>query len=403
MTDGTSEGSTTEATTAPTTETTTATTTDTEGAECDPVPTPPPTYEPAYACFVAPDRLGACEECVDECLLEKLNEAITGDPFFCSATGLIVLCGPDPKGKEGECCYHAAHLGVVCEGRPLRVDGEVRAAPVITRGDWSRAELEGLEVGGIEATTRAALAAAWAEDAAMEHASIAGFARLILELMREGAPAGLIAEAQAALGDEVEHARACFAIAGALAGAPRGPGGLSLAGLSLGESAALSEGSGGAGAREGLARLAVETLIEGCVGETLAAALAKVAGAQARAPRVRELLRGIGADEARHAALAWKIVGWAIELGGAAVRAAVEQALAAAMARPPQVRDVPEGAEAASWQAWGRLSAAAEAATIRETMRSVIAPCAAALLGEAGRRRSPAPAGQRDMCSPAAV
>jgi hypothetical protein len=342
------------------------------------VPVPPPSYEPAYACFPLPDGLSSCEECGEEdCLLGKLNEVITGDPFFCSATGLIVLCGPDPKAKEGECCYHAAHLGVVCEGRPLRVDGEVRAAAVVRREGWSMSGPWGLDVGALDVTTRAALAAAWAEDAAMEHASIAGFARLILELMREGAPAGLIMEAQAALGDEVEHARACFAIAGALAGAALGPGALSLAGVRLGE---------GEGARAGLVALAVETVIEGCVGETLAAALARVAAVEARSPAVRDLLEKIGEDEARHAALAWKIVGWAIEEGGAAVKAAVKEALAAAMARPPQARAVPsdiflEGEEA-SWRAWGRLSAAAEAATIRETMRAVIGPCAAALLAE---------------------
>jgi hypothetical protein len=142
----------------------------------------------------------------------------------------------------------------------------------------------------------------------------------------------------------------------------------------------------GEGARAGLVALAVETVIEGCVGETLAAALARVAAVEARSPAVRDLLEKIGEDEARHAALAWKIVGWAIEEGGAAVKAAVKEALAAAMARPPQARAVPsdmflEGEEA-SWRAWGRLSAAAEAATIRETMRAVIGPCAAALLAE---------------------
>ncbi|HRI11276.1 MAG TPA: hypothetical protein PKW35_25835, partial [Nannocystaceae bacterium] len=137
----TSAGTTTTATSGDTTGTTTTGTTGTTGdtgilPECDPVPAPPPDHLQDYACFPLPDGLGACEECVGDCLTPKVDGAITGDPLFCSAQGLVVQCGPDPNAAPGQCCYYAAYLGIVCEGRPLSVDGELRTAPPVARADW---------------------------------------------------------------------------------------------------------------------------------------------------------------------------------------------------------------------------------------------------------------------------
>ncbi len=83
-----------------------------------------------------------------------------------------------------------------------------------------------------------------------------------------------------------------------------------------------------------LARLAVSTLKEGCIGETVAAVIAAEQLARATDPAVRAALAGIAADEARHAELAWRTVAWAMDTGGPAVREAVDAALRAALVVP---------------------------------------------------------------------
>src|SRR6185503_716009 len=98
-----------------------------------------------------------------------------------------------------------------------------------------------------------------AADAQLEHASIASFARFVLVLLAVGAPADLVAGAQQALADEVEHARACFSLASRFAETPLGPAPLRIDG-------ALEAPT--------LARAAADAVVEGCIGETLAAAQA---------------------------------------------------------------------------------------------------------------------------------
>ncbi|HSO34926.1 MAG TPA: hypothetical protein VLT33_20495, partial [Labilithrix sp.] len=70
---------------------------------------------------------------------------------------------------------------------------------------------------------REGLAAQWRENAAKEHASIAAFAQLTLDLMTVGAPARLVAASQRASLDEVRHAELGYAIARALDGRARSP------------------------------------------------------------------------------------------------------------------------------------------------------------------------------------
>ncbi|MCB9701319.1 MAG: ferritin-like domain-containing protein [Myxococcales bacterium] len=367
-TGSTSGGSTSDATTGVATTSSTSDGTTGSGVECDPVPVPPPTYTSEEACFPLPEGLASCDECDEACALPLVDAAITGDPLFCSADGLILLCGPEPNSRPGQCCYYAAYTGIVCEGRPLRVAGEARVAPLRPRGDWLGEPGEPASA-ALDRRTREALAAAWGEDGQMEHASVAAFARHILHLMALGAPAELVSAAQAALADEIGHARACFALASAYAGHPRGPGALPIDGA-LARTPTLVE-------------LAVDTVVEGCVGETIAASIARLAAAGAGDPAARGVLAAIADDESRHAALAWRIVRWAIEVGGATVRGAVAEALAGAIARPPRARAALPGVEIAAWEAHGRLSEANEAAAIRGTLREVIEPCARALLGAA--------------------
>src|SRR5262249_11520276 len=161
------------------------------------------------------------------------------------------------------------------------------------RGDWSGPVVD--DHAGLTPEERATLAAAYCADGRAEHASVASFARISLELLALGAPAALIAAAHWAAVDEIEHARLCFALASRYAGEPLGPGPLDVE---------------GALPRTRIEDAAVAAVVEGCVGETEAAALAsaQLAGATDRA--VRAALARIAADEADHAALAWSFVGW---------------------------------------------------------------------------------------------
>ena len=64
----------------------------------------------------------------------------------------------------------------------------------------------------------------------MEHAAVAAFARLAMQLISFGAPSELVELAIQAQRDEVGHARLAFGLASELAGTPVGPGALSIDG-----------------------------------------------------------------------------------------------------------------------------------------------------------------------------
>jgi hypothetical protein len=197
-------------------------------------------------------------------------------------------------------------------GRPFLVEGAQRIAPVARRTDWQ--ELAWLpKLSDLDATLRAQLVERWTQVALMEHASIAAFARFTLQLMSLGAPASLIERATAAMVDETKHARACFAVASGYAGAPLGPGRLAIE-RSLDESS--------------LQEIVLNTIREGCVGETTAAIEAREAAEHAGDPALRELLLQISDDETRHAELAYRFVKWALTAGGPELSCAVRREFA---------------------------------------------------------------------------
>lgn len=147
-------------------------------------------------------------------------------------------------------------------------------------------------------------ATAWERAGRNEHASAAAFAALALELMAHGAPIGLVGDVLAAAQDELRHAASCFARGGAPAPIP-------VPVL----------------APRPLAEMAAEAVRDGCLVETLGAIAVRAAAAEAPDPEVRKLLSAIAEDEARHAALSWRVVAWALRTGQ--VREAVIAALRA--------------------------------------------------------------------------
>ena len=95
--------------------------------------------------------------------------------------------------------------GGVC-GRPFLVEGGARRAGGERRDDW-RVTNVSPDVTALDQRARQSLATHWTRLGLMEHASVAAFARFVLELMAASAPAELVSAAQRALADEIEHAR----------------------------------------------------------------------------------------------------------------------------------------------------------------------------------------------------
>jgi hypothetical protein len=96
----------------------------------------------------------------------------------------------------------------------------------------------------------------------------------------------------------------------------------------------------------------------------------------------------MAADEARHAALSWRFVAWALRedaaaLGQLGVHPAIEQALAEVLRQPVQ-GDPRElllaGLSEDERLLGGRLAAGRQRDLTREVVRDVVAPCAQAIL-----------------------
>jgi len=290
----------------------------------------------------------------------------------CGGTAFACQTADDECAKDADCasgqqCTIDSEGVRICEdiqcaiGRPFLVEGHERLAEKARRRDWSR-QVDPM-VDGLSEVERQALARHWTKVGLMEHASIAAFARFALQLLAQGAPAELVDRTQEAMADETRHARTCFALAGAYAGEPVGPGPLPVEGA-LEDQDPLT-----------ILRLVVR---EGCIGETVAAIEAAEAAAHASDPVVRVILEGIAADEHRHAELAWRYVDWVLARGeerhAATLLAEIEAATIEASV-PFTVRDG-DG---------GLLDHGAPGETLRRQIRSralaeVVGPCARELV-----------------------
>jgi hypothetical protein len=274
----------------------------------------------------------------------------------------------------GHCCYSIVLADPPPQeeprhyrGRAARVAGQVRMAGVAPQSPWAAGWAP--EVASLPAALRRRLAAAWLADARMEHASIAAFSRLSLQLMALGAPPRLLAAVHAAALDEVTHAQITFALASACAGTALGP-------AAFADAAEMR-------AVGGLAELARETLLDGCIGETVAACEAGEAARCASDPVVAAALRRIAADETRHAELAWAILAWCVDAGGPRLAALVQaevQAVAGELAAEPL--EPCAGCADAGLAAHGVLCQHARDRLRSRVIQEVVVPCAGALLAD---------------------
>ena len=228
-------------------------------------------------------------------------------------------CGEDVVQLKGEgtreqhvgsmtgvaCCYPAEITDGESNcvvGRPYWEDGKQRQAPLSPSVAGSV---------GIDPQR----AAAWAAAGAGEHASVAAFARLSLQLMALGAPNALLRDVHQAALDEVKHAEQCWALAQCFGGAPVSAGPFPF--------------QDSLSTRIGLAQLAADAVREGCLAETLGAHVLSVAAEHAPEAAVQRILSSMAEEEARHAVLSFRIVAWALQSGDSEVRASVLAALEA--------------------------------------------------------------------------
>jgi hypothetical protein len=216
--------------------------------------------------------------------------------------------GTDVAGTGGTAGSGNGGTGAI--GRPFLVQGNARTASPLERSDWLAREV--LSAAPRHDEHGALLAQHWQRAALMEHASVAAFARFSLELLALGAPPDLLLDCADAMKDETSHAELCFGLASRYGAKAVGPGPLSM------------ESALGDVTLESAVRNA---LLEGCIGETLAAAEAQAACEHVTDPIVKNVLERIAADETRHAALAFRFVTWALGRGDARIADLVRRTL----------------------------------------------------------------------------
>lgn len=254
------------------------------------------------------------------------NRPIRGPLYILLGLAIVVVAvgGLGAYALSHPNCGSSSHP---CEGRALRVARRAVTARAIDTVGWNTDLPPPEDAASPEICV--ALARLWAERARAEHASIPAFSRLSLSLVALGAPAHLVEAVHRAALEEIDHARLAFSLASAYAGESVGPGPLP----ELFSAPAVSAPS--------LAELAAESLIDGCLLEGVAADVARRALFRTRDRRVRAALTVIARDEASHTALAWAIVEWCCERGGAPVRRSLTSALASAPTTimPPAIPD----------------------------------------------------------------
>lgn len=306
------------------------------------------------------DQCGGAKDCgPDEICVNTANPGPYGGGFD---EGLV------------EVGAHICTSAELPEGRPFLIGGHARSADAQQRCDWQAVPPSSAAANDAELDPeqRRALHATWLRRALLEHASIAAFSRFSLQLLQLGAPAELLAETQRATLDELEHARCCFSLASRFGEGTWGPGPLDISGAALEPS---------------LDAIVRGTVLEGCIGETLAALEAAESAHYARDAQVKATLERIARDEARHAALAWRFVAWALQAGDEQTRTRV-----AALFAAEAPHDVACGASsqvvASVFTDYGVLPEHHRRALQTQGLRDVIVPCAKALL-DLGITQSP--------------
>lgn len=221
-------------------------------------------------------------------------------------------------------------------GRQVRVRGAVKLPGLANGDDWA-APLAGFTV---DPALAVQLATRWRENGKNEHASVAAFAHLSMELLALGAPPQLLEEANRAALEEIDHARRCFAVARAFDGQAIGPAPFSHA---------RKRASWPRPRLVALAALAVDSLIDGALHEGASAETLTALVPRCEVPAIRAVLEVLATDEHRHAQHAWHVVAWCLAEGGPPVARALGTAAKLLSSRAI----VPPSARADAWERFG--------------------------------------------------
>ena len=300
-----------------------------------------PCYEWDYQLLVAWDPNAGCPSEQQVNALDYEHQYITGE-FLPRAT----------QGETRPTCCREVHPD--CPGgRPFLVAGRARVPELV-------GELSAADSGSVSG----ALALIWAQDGLTEYASVAAFARLTLQLMAFGAPPELVEASQQASLDEHRHARFCFAEAARHAGRGVEPGPLDM---------------GQACDPVSFESFMLLNLVEGCVGETMAALRMAEQARLAAPPELAQALTEISEDETRHAELAFEILRFGLEANRSATLAALRRVLE--MRFEDETADDPQGRiPKTTWEAHGRLGANTRRQVNRDAWNLVLEPLLRGLL-----------------------
>ncbi len=217
-----------------------------------------------------------------------LGYIVVGEVLLIAAGLAIVLLLSNPMAASSRFSSVGSCEG--CLGRPRRRRG--RLVPSDVSPHWLRSVQD-----------------VWARAAVEEHHSVEAFETLAARLGNVGAPEDLVVRSHAAARDEVRHAATCRRFAGVSA--------------ALAASVPCTQRTRTRAARRvEVLRLAIESYVDGVVGEGIGAELLR-SGADTALPQRRAALVQMAADEQRHAELAADIVTWAHAMSPRLVRAAL--------------------------------------------------------------------------------
>lgn len=283
----------------------------------------------------------------------------------------------------GSIAVHATAYAPSYMGRRHR-KGTKLFAPESEAGEsWLASPLAPLPV---PERVRGPLGAEWRDNARKEHASVAAFSHLALDLMAVGAPPHLISASHEDALDEVRHAATCFEIARSLDGVAESPAPF--------PDARAQKRLFTISRKVALTQIALDALVDGVLNEGIAARLLAQLAARCSLPVLAPLLRGMAADESRHAAHSWEIIEWCLQEGGDFVATALESASRSlprtvCSALPVQARD-------GAWETWGVQGVEMETVAFVKTreaarmkLSGMLKACAAGTLAERSRQSLP--------------
>lgn len=318
------------------------------------------------------------------------NCEASATPSATSAAGrmgsIAVVFSPDVTRRErakiaDACCY--SWFQPCPGGRPLRDGDTAVLAPPTRRDDWMGASSFAYVAHLATDALNERVASHFLAEAAAEHASVASFSRFSLQLLALGARPELVKAAHEAALDEIRHAERCYALASRYSGQAFGPQGLDVPQGSISFDPAI---------------VAMETLRDGCLGESLAARSVAMAASLAHDESTALTLREIADDEERHAELAWSTVAWLLDRNPEPVRRIIESfvsSLEGGLLQAP----LATASDEPNLEAHGVLGRARQVAVQREAVREIVVPCLRALLAD--RRAEHEPARQRSSAMPA--